>query len=251
MVDRELGGINVLYSYAHVRKWKEFPNTHGLRMLDSGGFSLINKEGEYPYSFDEYIEFANKWKFDYVATMDYPCDARVHVSKIQLTHKERILRTVENTAYLIDKIPNLLPVIQGYTIDEYAECIDLMRDAGVLKDYCAIGSLCLRRSVKDIVNTVNAIHRLIPNVKFHCFGLKLTSVFRMGTYLRSFDSAVWSLPWHKYGKLLKFENGKLKYYKREEEHGQECCYICLKAYIQYVNYRLQKWNGQGDDKDEI
>lgn len=173
--------------------------TRGLKFLDCGGFTLLNRFGDYPFSRDAYQNLIAFLRPDHYAAMDYPCEPEITRGLGLSTNRERIEMTVQNARWFLDNhnligcsIP--IPVIQGYTLDEYRECIDLHHQTETIRDYMAVGSMCRRLSVKEL-------HILIPGIfeyaqqagakHLHWFGLKLSpSLDDLREYIYSRDSAV-------------------------------------------------------------
>jgi hypothetical protein len=197
-------GINVMLSAVgfltntEVRRDK-YPHVSGLRWLDSGGFTALNKYGDYPFSISRYLNLVAMLKPDYYATLDYPCEPNISRTLHKMTNAERILATVENSKQQLDMetmvgFGQCVPVIQGFTLDEYKSCIDAHAKAGTLRDYMAVGSMC-RRIGND------ELHRLIPGIaeyakqanvtRLHFFGLKLSpQLAQLREHIYSQDSAV-------------------------------------------------------------
>jgi len=190
------------------------PPEHTRFFLDSGGFSLLNRYGDFPFSREEYLGLIWHYEPDYAATMDYPCEPDINrkiylgsgeASKALRTNEERIKATVDNAVWLLEReVPaptTIVPVIQGYTAEEYIRCIDMYERRGVFEvaDYFGIGSMCRRWRTDDIaklvVKLVNYVWSTHPHVKFHMFGLKLSALRHKAIYDRthSVDSAAWSL----------------------------------------------------------
>ncbi len=192
------------------------PPDHARFFLDSGGFNCLNRFGDYPWSHDDYVSLIQYYKPDFVATMDYPCEPDInrrlalggdHTTRTSLfTNQERIEKTVEHTLALIKdpRVPEnttVIPVIQGYVSEEYAQCISLYEDAGLFMhtDYFALGSMCRRVAVPEIrdllIKITDTVWSTHPNIKFHLFGLKLCALKdkAIADRAHSVDSAAWSL----------------------------------------------------------
>jgi hypothetical protein len=197
-------GINVMLSAVgffknDIRRRDRYPRATGLRWLDSGGFTALNKWGDYPFSIPQYLNLAAHLRPDYYATLDYPCEPNISRTLHKMTNAERIAATVENTRVQLDMEPMVghgvaVPVIQGFTLDEYRDCIDQHERAGNIRPYMAVGSMCRRISAAEL-------HRLIPGIaeraaqagatRLHYFGLKLSpDLADLREFIYSQDSAV-------------------------------------------------------------
>jgi len=234
--------LRIMYSYLYLRNFKEFDNPEFLETyLDSGAYSQINDKGDYPFSMEEYVEYANKHHFTHVATLDYPCDERF-ISELSI--KDRIGRTVENTVNLIDQVPNLCAVIQGFTQSEYLDCIDQYNDQGALTSNVGIGSICIRKKTSEIVPLVKTIKRNLPGeTKIHCYGLEIPSIKKLYPYITSSDSHTWGQCLHIGGRVLFFDGNKLRSFPRNKLDIMAGTTTCLHNYNLYLNHITRERNG--------
>lgn len=182
-------GINVMFSAYGFwdnenQKWrrgKKFKSTFGLKWLDCGGFTMLNRFEDYPFSIVNYANLIARLRPHYYATMDYPCEPEISRSLGLMSNAERIKATVNNAVELAEwesHLPGqMVPVIQGYAIDEYLECLHLHKEAGTVRDYMAVGSMCRRISNKELGNLIPSLYYAAQKVgctKLHYFGLKLS-----------------------------------------------------------------------------
>lgn len=194
---------------------RSLPKHAGL-FLDSGGFTCLNLYGDYPWSREQYLELIREIQPDLAAIMDYPCEPDIRRGDKFVTNLDRIEATLANTEGLlkqnISPQTTILPVIQGYTTEEYQYCIKEMSKRGLFRDYMAVGSMCRRWNPKNLRETLTAITKAIkeiaPTTKLHWFGLKITALKDPECYrgIFSFDTQAWSLG----------SNGDTKY-----PHGDE------------------------------
>ena len=196
-------GLNVMYSAAGFwdgTKWrrKRFQRHYGLRWLDCGGFTLLNQYGDYPFTVVNYANLQAFLSADFYATMDYPCEPEISRTLGLTSNYERIQATVENALKLMEwesHLPGqLVPVVQGYTLEEYQHCIKLYQQAGAIRDYMAIGSMCRRISTAEINRLIPGIYHAAQQAgakRLHFFGLKLSpDLIPLEKYIWSRDSAV-------------------------------------------------------------
>ena len=185
-------------------KWNlsrtRLPETVERVILDSGGFSFFSRWGDYPFTLEQYLDLVYYIKDIHplfrVVTLDYPCEPEIDRSQL-MTNEERINKTVSNTVRCFDSDNTLpwLPVIQGYTIQEYLSCIDKYKDAGVMSDYWAIGSICSRKGspyqIRNILATIKKHHE---SKKIHSFGLSLKYLADPQVFhsIYSSDSSAWN-----------------------------------------------------------
>jgi hypothetical protein len=198
-------GINVMYSAggfwnASAKGWRRdrFMPWAGLRFLDCGGFTLLNKYGDYPFTVPEYMNLVAKLKPDYYATLDYPCEPDISRKVGMTSNLDRIRMTVAKAGAVIDwawQVPGqVVPVIQGYTLSEYKKCIDLYAVLGTLREYMAVGSMCRRISSSELARLIEGIHEHAKQAgvkRLHFFGLKLSPDLQdLSEFIYSRDSAV-------------------------------------------------------------
>jgi hypothetical protein len=185
--------LNVMYSAAGFynpndsdiwRKGAKFKKSFGLKFLDSGGYLMLMRYGHYPFSVVNYANLVARLRPHYYATMDFACEPDLVDAKktILKTVKERIEATVENALKLSEwenQLPGqMVPVIQGYSLDEYLFCLDLYNQAGLIRDYMAIGSMCRRISKDQLAILIPSIYHYAQKLgvsRLHFFGLKLSS----------------------------------------------------------------------------
>lgn len=135
---------------------------------------------------------------DWAAPQDWMCEP-VMLAKTGLTVTEHQHRTVENFLTLLDLWPSVgngpapfIPVLQGWTLDDYWRCVDLYTNAGVrLVEYTTIGigTVCKREATEEIGRLVRSLGSVIP---LHGFGVKTDGLGMYGRWLTSADSLAWS-----------------------------------------------------------
>jgi hypothetical protein len=167
--------------------------------LDSGGFSVLNKWGHYPTTNAEYAAEVRRWSerignMDWAAVQDWMCEPVV-LAKTGLTVADHQRLTVESYAELKRLAPDLpwLPVLQGYTRDEYFRCLEMYERAGFdLRRTLSvgIGSVCRRQDTAEAEAIVRELAGL--GLLVHGFGFKTEGVERCKDVLASADSLAWS-----------------------------------------------------------
>jgi len=172
------------------------PKTTQNLFLDSGGYQAFTRFSGYPFTVEQYARYVDRIKPTFVATMDYPCEKELTLLD---SRKERIKETVNNAVELADLEEiigfdaQIVPVIQGYSGQEYIHCIDLYNEVGLPLDYIAVGSLCKRKNMKEIRDVLLAIKYVLPKSKIHAFGLSLSAIkdFAVVQSINSFDTQAW------------------------------------------------------------
>lgn len=186
---------NVFISYSCLRKRKSNFEANNW-IMDSGAFTEISTYGEYRTTVEEYVSTIERWKkngfLEIAVSQDYMCEPFI-LEKTGLTVKDHQELTIQR----FDKIRSLtdfpiMPVIQGYEIDDYLDHIKMYGNR--LSGRVGVGSLCKRnRDVKKIETILFEIKKKIPHCQLHGFGLKKTALFSglVRKCLYSCDSMAW------------------------------------------------------------
>jgi len=170
--------------------------------VDSGGYQVsANWQGKYPYTVEEYLDWAERIGADFVAGMDYACEKNICDIPVDLRMKKTVGKQLEQKEVMEERHHSfeMIPVIQGRNIEQYLECYDLLQDHSLVSDYIAIGTLCERRAPKKIINILGSICEHVPNsTSFHLFGVKISVLERREAWhlldrrVRSMDTAAWT-----------------------------------------------------------
>ena len=178
--------------------------------LDSGGFSLLSKWNNYPFGVEEYAILIKEKKPTYAAIMDYACEPELTITAKTKEHsknfcmpvRKRIELTVRNAELLIENYDfngttTIIPVIQGWKLDDYKYCIDLYHKKGLLTDYVAFGSMCRRLKIREVrrfvVKLTDYLWRFC-DARTHFFGFKISFLKDLAIQERiySADTAAWT-----------------------------------------------------------
>lgn len=223
-------GLNVMFSAAgfwdnDTREWRrggKFKKSFGLTWLDCGGFTILNQYGNYPFSIVNYANLIARLKPNYYATMDYPCEPEISRSLGLMSNQERIEATVKNAVKVAvwegQLKGTMVPVIQGYSLDEYLHCLNLYNEAGLIRDYMAVGSMCRRISDKELACLIPGIYHEAQRLgcsKLHFFGLKLSPTLEIyDEMIYSRDSAV---ALDSYNPVLRAQRGGRRFPRGQQE----------------------------------
>lgn len=183
--------------------------------IDSGGFQATAHFGcEYPYDDSDLFVWAEDLGADYVAGMDFACErAEILAENIEAADAdtipsigERIERTIDKQieqyalySELADRDGGwsfeFVPVVQGYSVEQYRYCAERLKEAGVATDYMAIGSVCKRDSPDKILDVLDACKDVLPGTEFHLFGAtrRVWSDSRFWGAFRSSDTHAWAV----------------------------------------------------------
>jgi len=177
-------------------------------IMDSGAFTEIARHGHYRNSVDTYAKEIVRWTGNgnllAAVSQDFMCEPFV-LERTGKTAEEHQRMTVERYDALapIQSATYVMPVLQGYTPNEYVQHIEMYGDR--LQDgmWVGVGSVCKRNSkIRSIEAVLLAIHHRRPDLRLHGFGLKNTALssglVRMLLY--SADSMAWSFSARKQGR---------------------------------------------------
>lgn len=243
--------LNVMFSAAGFwdadigewRKGKKFKKSFGLTFLDCGGFTLLNNYGDYPFSVINYANLVARLRPNYYATMDYPCEPEISRELELTSNQERIRATVKNAVALAeweDHLPGrMVPVIQGYDLDEYIYCLDQYDQAGLIRPYMAVGSMCRRISDTQLAELIPGIYYAARSRgcdNLHFFGLKMTeSITTYNDMIYSRDSAAVLASYH--GHIRRQRNWRRFPKSKKEKEDQFMAFLdkCQKMDLNYCS----------------
>lgn len=171
-------------------------------ILDSGAFRELEQFGGYRHSPEEYAAEVNRLAainpgLKVAVSQDWMCEAFM-LEKTGLTIADHQRLTIERYDALLPLMPPgvyLMPVLQGYSIDDYLRHIDMYGDRLRPGMYVGVGSVCKRNGdVRQIEAILIAIKRKRPDIRLHGFGLKTTALTSgvVRDRLYSADSMAWS-----------------------------------------------------------
>jgi len=140
---------------------------------------------------------------DWAAPQDWMCEPVV-LAKTGLSVADHQARTITNYLELRDMAPDLpfVPVLQGWTHDDYLRHADAYTAAGVALDAhdpVGIGSICRRAHLDEAAAIIARLHA--DGIRLHGFGIKADGIRRYGWLLSSADSLAWSYAGRKRGRL--------------------------------------------------
>lgn len=175
--------------------------------LDSGGFTELQLYGRWTVRPLDYVAEVRRYaaevgRLEWAAPQDWMCEpvvlsggsvGPVRFAGTGLSVEEHQRRTVENLLELRTIAPELpwVPVVQGWTRDDYRRCWALYDAAGVnleREPVVGVGSVCRREHSAQ----AQAIFEALQPLRLHGFGLKLRGLERSAHLLTSSDSMAWS-----------------------------------------------------------
>lgn len=176
------------------------PVACGRWALDSGGFTELSLFGEWRTTEAEYVRdvrrlAAETGGLDWVAPMDWMVEPHMR-ALTGLSVAEHQRRTVDNFVRLRAQLgPLVIPVVQGWTVDDYLRCWDRYHAAGVDLEWepvVGLGSVCRRQNTAEAGLIVRRVAQQLAGRQLHGFGVKLTGLESFGDELGSADSMAWS-----------------------------------------------------------
>lgn len=188
------------------RGWKSIDATQfaGLdAALDSAGFVAAVRYRDYRWTVRDYYDLVEAHPWTWHAAMDYCCEPEVAGDR-----GIRLLR-IGATAFMLGQcqaearrrgLPMPMPVLQGWTPEEYAMCAQWLplRDWRDWPELVGIGSVCRRHvdGENGILAILDAVDQVLPkHVRLHMFGVKSTALAQLAGHPRvaSVDSMAWDV----------------------------------------------------------
>lgn len=186
-------------SHRRLAKYKTLKQATNRWALDSGGFTELSMHGKWKTEPAEYIEAVERYiteigNLDWAAPQDWMCEPWI-IQKTGLSVMLHQYRTLANYLDLTSRAPHLpfIPVLQGWTLDDYIYHHDLYQTAGIdltKHDTVGIGSVCRRQATDEIGQIVATLQG--AGLKLHGFGVKGDGIRKYGWALKSADSMAWS-----------------------------------------------------------
>ncbi len=177
-------------------------------MMDSGAFTELSSHGRYRHSPEAYAEQIRRWSGNgnmlAAVSQDYMCEPFI-LARTGLATAEHQRLTIERYDAIkpLAGKAYLMPVLQGYWPEEYAEHIRQYGARLTPGMWVGVGSVCKRNvNIDEIERVLMAVHQARPDLRLHGFGVKLTalqsSIVRDCLY--SADSMAWSYSARKQGR---------------------------------------------------
>jgi hypothetical protein len=189
--------VPLFVSQRRLSRLKSWPIARVGWAKDSGGFSELSMFGEWRTSMKTYINDTRRHadaigSLQWAAIQDWMCEPFM-LAKTGLDIAEHQRRTVASWADLNSAAPDVpwLPVLQGYSVDDYLRCHDLYLTAGCENVYYGVGSVCRRQGSDEIGEIFKVLSE--RGLQLHGFGVKTLGVRLYGEHLRSADSMAWSI----------------------------------------------------------
>ena len=195
-------GVPLFVSDRRLRRYRQLPKAVAPWALDSGGFTELATYGTWANGPTPaaYARRVRRYRDEignllWAAPQDWMCEPFI-TAKTGLSVVEHQARTIGNLIELRAAAPDLpwVPVVQGFTVDEYLTCVDRYHRAGIdlsTEPLVGLGSVCRRQATNEAAHIVDQL-RTAGVRRLHGFGVKVTGLLRYGHHLTSADSLAWS-----------------------------------------------------------
>ncbi|MEU7528978.1 hypothetical protein AB0A74_24830 [Saccharothrix sp. NPDC042600] len=206
----ERAGVPLFVSDTRLRDYKNLPRAAAPWALDSGGFTQLQKYGEWTVPPGKYVARVRRYRdeigrMEFAAIQDWMCESivisggragRMFFVGTKLSVPEHQRRTVYSAVELEMLAPDLpwLKVVQGDKRDDYLRCADLYERAGIdltKESLVGVGSVCRRQGMREAHDIVQALRERGLR-RLHGFGVKTKGLALFGDLLDSADSLAWS-----------------------------------------------------------
>lgn len=197
-LEREHGDeVPMFVSTRRLQRQQKMPRALHRWSLDSGGFTELSMFGEWRTSSDNYAAAIVCYRseiglMDWAAPQDWMCEPWI-LGKTGLTVAEHQARTIDSFLDLAGRGLPVVPVLQGWTMDDYLAHVDAYATRGVdltAHDTVGLGSVCRRQATDEIARLIAQLSS--GGLRLHGFGVKGDGLRKYGWALRSADSMAWS-----------------------------------------------------------
>ena len=179
-------------------KQKRAPRALGPWALDSGAWSEFRRHGRWSFTAAQYTERVEAAAVEvgglqWAAPMDWPCEPSVREAT-GLPIRGHQYATTSNLITLRCWLGQwVIPVVQGWAVDDYLRHVDEYADAGVdltREPVVGIGSICRRGQDVEIATIIRELHA--AGLSLHAFGVRSRALRLNAECLTSADSLAWS-----------------------------------------------------------
>jgi hypothetical protein len=190
--------VPLFVSHSTLRAMVRLPRAVSRWALDSGAYTEITKHGEWRTDARAYAGAVHRYaqeigNLDWAAPQDWTCD-KASLQRSGLPVKEHQKRTVRSVLALQELDVPVIPVLQGWTSDDYERHVEMYEKAGVRLARAAlvgVGSLAGRQQTA-FVPSLLALLASRYRLRTHAFGLKKMGLTNAARFIASADSMAWS-----------------------------------------------------------
>jgi len=167
-------------------------------MLDSGAFSELSLNGRWTVTPKAYAAEIQRYhdevgNMDVAVAQDWMCEPFM-VERTNLSIEEHQARTIYGYLDLLTwtDLP-IMPVLQGWTLDDYRRHIEGYEGKGIdlsAEPIVGVGSVCRRQHTNEVARLLSELSAL--GLALHGFGVKVDGLRKVGRTLKTADSMAWS-----------------------------------------------------------
>lgn len=186
-------------SHRRLKDRKRLPAALGDVAIDCGGFTELLMHGKWIETPKNYVRCLRRYvdeigNIQWAPAQDWMCEPFM-TKKTGLSVSEHQRRTIDSYLELRGMAPELpiIPVLQGYTLDDYQRCRDGYDAVGVdlaSLPLVGLGSVCRRQHTREIQEIAHTFSH--EGIRLHGFGVKLKGCGLLRDLLTSSDSMAWS-----------------------------------------------------------
>jgi hypothetical protein len=192
-------GVPLFVSRRTLAPRRSLPRAIAPWALDSGGFTELNRKGAWDLSPRVYAQEVRRFRdeigmMEWAAPQDWMCEPDIRL-KSGLSTRHHQMYTLLNYVTLLNLAPDLpwIPVLQGWTLGDYIEHIEMYLKAGIdltKEDVVGVGSVCRRQGT--IRSSLLFAWLADERLKLHGFGVKISGLKTYRQHVVSADSMAWS-----------------------------------------------------------
>lgn len=192
-----LTDVPLFISRRQLARYKALPRALGSWALDSGGFTELSMHGRWTLPAADYAREVQRYRDEigglaWAAPQDWMCEAEM-LQRTGLTVAEHQRRSVASVLELRSLGAPVIPVLQGWTVGDYLQCIELYDRAGLdlrAEPVVGVGTVCRRQNTLGAAVLIGTLRR--EGLRLHGFGFKRTGLSLASDHLASADSLAWS-----------------------------------------------------------
>lgn len=189
--------IPLMVSHRRLAKRRTLPRALAPWVLDSGGFTELHLHGGWQLPPAKYARTVERYadqigRMVWAAPQDWMCEPSA-LKATGLTIAEHQRRTIINYLELAGLGP-FIPVLQGWTRDDYHRHVDAYTAAGInltQEATVGLGTVCRRQHTPTILALADELTH--QGIRLHGFGVKRKALNSAAAHLfTSMDSMAWS-----------------------------------------------------------
>lgn len=169
--------IPLFVSRRTLQRYKTLHTATAPWALDSGGFTELSIHGKWTIDAATYASELSRFQeignLQWAAPQDWMCEPWI-IKKTGLNVEIHQQKTVDNYLQLKQLNAPVIPVLQGWDIDDYEKCAILYQDYGVdltKQNVVGLGSVCRRQATDEIGQIVQWAKK--NNINVHGFRSKI------------------------------------------------------------------------------